>query len=292
MRILTFDIEDWFHILHKYPENILEKWGNYEVRIHNGMDRIFKVLIDNNIKATFFVVGYIARKHPEIIRKITELGFEVAAHSDMHKVAYKQTKKEFKEDLKKCIFSIEDIIGKKVVSYRAPGFSIKRENIWVFEVLCNMGIMYDASIFPAERENGGFASFSASEPSIIYGKSFEIKEFPMSTNIFFGKKFTATGGGYFRFFPYRIIRNLISKSGYTMTYFHPRDFDANQPMLEGLSLKRKFKSYFNLSTSYVKLKQLVYDFDFIDISEASKRINWDKAPRFSIDELSLKLNNK
>ena len=77
-----------------------------------------------------------------------------------------------------------------------------------------------------------------------------------------------------------------------MTYFHPRDFDANQPMLEGLSLKRKFKSYFNLSTSYVKLKQLVYDFDFIDISEASKRINWDAAPRFSIDELSLKLNNK
>tara|TARA_B100000674_G_C37869866_1_gene928953 strand:+ start:503 stop:1381 length:879 start_codon:yes stop_codon:yes gene_type:complete len=292
MRILTFDIEDWFHILHKYPENILEKWGNYEVRIHNGMDRIFKVLLDNDIKATFFVVGYIARKHPEIIRKITELGFEVAAHSDMHKVAYKQTKKEFKEDLKKCIFSIEDIIGKKVVSYRAPGFSIKRENIWVFEVLYNMGIMYDASIFPAERENGGFASFSASEPSIIYDKSFEIKEFPMSTNIFFGKKFTATGGGYFRFFPYRLIRSLISKSDYTMTYFHPRDFDANQPMLEGLSPKRKFKSYFNLSTSYVKLKQLVYDFDFIDISEASKRINWDAAPRFSIDELSLKLNNK
>ena len=114
----------------------------------------------------------------------------------------------------------------------------------------------------------------------------------MSTNIFFGKKFTATGGGYFRFFPYRLIRSLISKSDYTMTYFHPRDFDANQPMLEGLSLKRKFKSYFNLSTSYVKLKQLVYDFDFIDISEASKRINWDAAPRFSIDELSLKLNNK
>ena len=88
MRILTFDIEDWFHILQEYPDDILDKWSNYEVRIHKGMDRIFKVLDENDIKATFFIVGYIARKHPEIVKRIHDLGYEVAAHSDMHKVAY------------------------------------------------------------------------------------------------------------------------------------------------------------------------------------------------------------
>ena len=92
MRILTFDIEDWFHILQEYPDDILAKWDNYEVRIHKGMDRIFKVLNDNDIKATFFIVGYIARKHPEIVKRIHDLGYEVAAHSDMHKVAYKQSR--------------------------------------------------------------------------------------------------------------------------------------------------------------------------------------------------------
>ena len=126
MKILTFDIEDWFHIIRKYPEDILDKWGNYEVRIHRGMDKIFQVLSDNDVKATFFVVGYIARKHPEIIKRIHDMGFEVAAHSDMHKAAYKQSREEFKLDLSDCMKSIENITGEKVISYRAPGFSIKK----------------------------------------------------------------------------------------------------------------------------------------------------------------------
>ena len=95
MKILTFDIEDWFHIIQNYPDDILDRWDNYEVRIHNGMDRIFQLLLDNDINATFFVVGYIVRKHPEIIKKIHDLGYEVAAHSDMHKAAYKQNRREF-----------------------------------------------------------------------------------------------------------------------------------------------------------------------------------------------------
>ena len=278
INILTFDIEDWFHILHDYPDNILEKWNNYEVRIYNAMDKIFKLLLDNNIKATFFSLGYIARKHPEIIRKIDELGFEVAAHSDMHKVSYSQNRSEFTEDLSACIKSIEDITSKKVISYRAPGFSLKQENIWVFEVLNQLGIQYDSSIFPAKREDGGFANFSENKPSIIEYKGISIREFPMSTHQFLGQKFVATGGGYFRFFPYLLIARIIKNSDYTMTYFHPRDFDSDQPMLEGLSLKRKFKSYYNLKYTYSKLHRLVKDFDFIDLQQAAQKINWDKVP--------------
>ena len=286
MKILTFDIEDWFHILHKYPDDILDRWDNYEVRIHNGMDRIFKILLDNDIKATFFVLGYIARKHPEIIKKIHTLGFEVAAHSDMHKVAYLQSRAEFKEDLSNCIYSIEDITAEKVVSYRAPGFSIKPQNIWAFEVLKELGIEYDSSIFPAVREDGGFENFSESRPSIVQYNGISMKEFPMSVNTFMGNKFTATGGGYFRFFPYRLIKKIVRESNYTMTYFHPRDFDPKQPMLDDLSLKRKFKSYYNLESSYIKLKQLIYDFDFIDMREAANKIDWNNVPVVNLEDSS------
>ena len=286
MKILTFDIEDWFHILHKYPDDILDRWENYEVRIHNGMDRIFKILLDNDIKATFFILGYIARKHPEIIKKIHALGFEVAAHSDMHKVAYHQSRAEFKEDLSNCIYSIEDITAEKVVSYRAPGFSIKPQNIWAFEVLKELGIEYDSSIFPAVREDGGFENFSESRPSIVQYNGISMKEFPMSVNTFMGNKFTATGGGYFRFFPYRLIKKIVRESNYTMTYFHPRDFDPKQPMLDDLSLKRKFKSYYNLESSYIKLKQLIYDFDFIDMREAANKIDWNNVPVVNLEDSS------
>ena len=284
MNILTFDIEDWFHIIQKYPDDILEKWSNYEVRIHEGMDRIFELLLDNNINATFFCLGYIARKHPEVIKKINDYGFEVAAHSDMHRVVYTQSRKEFREDLQTCMKRLENITGKKVISYRAPSFSLKTSNVWVFDVLHELGIEYDASIFPARREDGGFMNFKETGPSIIKYNGHSIREFPMSTNSFLGTRFTSTGGGYFRFFPYRLIRKLIERSDYTMTYFHPRDFDSKQPMLDGLSLKRKFKSYYNLDTAYIKLKQLIYDFDFIDIQTAAKQIDWDNVPVINIDE--------
>jgi len=286
MNVLTFDIEDWFHILHKYPKNILDKWNSYEVRINKGLDVILKILDEHDIKATFFILGYIAKKHPEIVKRIHNLGYEVGAHSDMHKVAHLQSKKEYREDLSNCINSLEDITGEKVLSYRAPGFSIKKQNVWAFEVMSELGIKYDASIFPAPREDGGFDDFEHSIPSIIKYKGIKIKEFPMSVNTLFGKKFTVTGGGYFRFFPYTFIKKKIQKADYTMTYFHPRDFDPTQPILEGISLKRKFKSYYNLSKSYTKLKQIVSDFHFIDIREANNIIDWSNVPIVDLSSYS------
>ena len=288
MKILTFDIEDWFHIIQKYPDDILEKWDNYEVRIHNGMDKIFKILDENNVKATFFVLGYIARKHPEVVKRIHDLGYEVGAHSDMHRAAYRQNIEEYRKDLANCIDTLENLTGEKVVSYRAPGFSIKKQNVWIFEVLHDLGIKYDASIFPAVRDHGGFDDFAASRPVVIKYNKCYIKEFPMSVNSMFGEKFAVTGGGYFRFFPYRIMKKMVQKEKYTMTYFHPRDFDPTQPVLSGLSIKRKFKSYYNLSNSYSKLKKLVVDFDFIDMREANKIIDWENAPVVDLSHYSNK----
>jgi hypothetical protein len=108
----------------------------------------------------------------------------------------------------------------------------------------------------------------------------------MSIQTVFGRKFTVTGGGYFRFFPYRLMKKMLKKADYTMTYFHPRDFDPNQPMLDGLSLRRKFKSYYNLSNSYTKLKQLIYDFDFIDLRDAAILVDWDNVPIVDLSHYS------
>jgi len=196
----------------------------------------------------------------------------------MHKAAYRQSRDEYKNDLISAIDSLEHIIGEKVISYRAPGFSIKRHNVWAFEVLNELGLKYDASIFPAIRDHGGFDDFTESSPAIIRYNGIEIKEFPMSVQNLFGKKFAVTGGGYFRFFPYRFMKKMIQNEDYTMTYFHPRDFDFQQPIMEGLSLERRFKSYYNLSTSYNKLKRLVSEFDFIDMREASSIIDWGTVP--------------
>ena len=283
MNILTFDIEDWYHIIHKYPNDILKKWNSYEDRVHIGTEKILEALLENNIKATFFVLGYIAEKHPKIVEKIHNYGFEIGAHSHLHKAAFNQNPKEFRSDLNTCVNTLEDIISNKVLSYRAPGFSVTKKNIWVYDTLNELGIKYDASIFPARRENGGFRNFNANGPVKLKFNNYEIKEFPMSTSSFLGTRFTSTGGGYFRFFPYFVIRNLVQTSQYTMTYFHPRDFDEDQPMLEGLSLKRKFKSYYNISGAYQKFYKLIKDFKFIDIRQANKLIDWNQAPVFQID---------
>jgi len=283
MNILTFDIEDWYHIIHKYPNDILQKWNSYEDRVHIGTEKILEALLEKNIKATFFVLGYIAEKHPELVKKIHNYGFEIGAHSHLHKAAFNQNSKEFRADLNMCVNTLEDIISEKVLSYRAPGFSVTQKNTWIYDILNELGIKYDASIFPARRENGGFRNFNAQGPVKLKFNNFEIKEFPMSTNSFFGNRFTTTGGGYFRFFPYFVIRNLVQMSQYTMTYFHPRDFDEEQPMLEGLSLKRKFKSYYNISGAYQKFYKLINDFKFIDIRKANKLIDWNQVPVIQID---------
>jgi polysaccharide deacetylase family protein (PEP-CTERM system associated) len=274
MNILTFDIEEWFHILDNDSTKTEKEWGNYEDRLHSNMDRIFELLERKNQKATFFCLGWIGRKYPDIIQKISDSGYEVATHSDLHQLAYEQNKKEFRDDLSKSIHSLEDIIGKRITTYRAPGFSIKESNKWVFEELINQGIETDCSVFPAKRSHGGFKSYEYAEPSLINIDGVKIKEFPINLMQFGNKQLIFSGGGYFRLLPYWMIKLMMQKSDYVMTYFHPRDFDPNQPMIDELSLFRKFKSYYGLSSSFIKLEQLLNDFSFIDINQAIDTIDW------------------
>jgi len=278
VNILTFDIEEWFHILDNSSTKTEKDWDKFEERIYLNMDRIFRLLDDTNSKGTFFCLGWIARKYPDIIKRIDAEGYEIGTHSDLHQLAYEQSKEEYKNDLERSIKSLEDIIGKKVISYRAPGFSLKEENKWVFDVLAENGIEIDCSVFPAKRSHGGFEQFGIAEPCLINVNGHTLKEFPINLSNIMGNKLIFSGGGYFRLLPYPMIKQMATKTDYLMTYFHPRDFDPEQPMIKELSLVRKFKSYYGLGSCYGKLKSFLDDFRFIDLKEANERVNWDEVP--------------
>ena len=276
MNILTFDIEEWFHILDNDSTKTEKEWSNYEYRLDANMDRIFNLLIEKNQKATFFCLGWVAKEFPHILKKIDDLGFEIATHSNRHQLAYEQSKKEFINDLDSSIKRIEDVIGKKVISYRAPGFSIKSDNKWVFEELVKHGIEVDCSIFPAKRAHGGFEEYGYANPSIIDINGYQLKEFPINLYNILSKDIIFSGGGYFRLLPYWLIKTMMKNSDYVMTYFHPRDFDKEQPIIKELSLVRKFKSYYGLGSAFKKLERLITDFEFIDLNEAVENIDWKK----------------
>lgn len=284
MNILTFDIEDWFHILDNESTKSEKQWKNFESRLEYNMDKIFKLLDDNKQDATFFCIGWVARNHPKIIEKIDSLGYEIATHSDLHQLAYDFDKIAFKNDLEKSIKSLEDITGKKVTTYRAPGFSIQEDNLWAFDELLELGIEKDCSVFPAKRAHGGLEKFGYAQPAYIERNAGLLKEFPINTYNILGNNVVFSGGGYFRLIPYPLLKYFMNKSDYVMTYFHPRDFDPSQPMLEGLNAIRKFKSYHGLSSSLNKLERLIQDFDFISLNQADKMINWQNVKTINFNK--------
>ncbi len=286
MNILTFDVEDWFHILDNPSTKSEKQWMQYESRIHQNMDRILDLLEEHNQKATFFSLGWVARKYPEILKKIDSCGHEIATHSDMHQLIYKCNREHFRQDLEKSVKSIEDIIGKKVRAYRAPGFSLTEETKWVFEELINNGITIDCSVFPTSRAHGGFKKFRYAEPSYIDIDGEKIKEFPMNTYSIGGKTIVFSGGGYFRLLPYPIINYFMKHSDYVMTYLHPGDFDSEKPILEDLSSIRKLKSSVGLKGSYDKLERLINNFTFVDLEEADRMVDWENVKTMKLSNIS------
>jgi polysaccharide deacetylase family protein (PEP-CTERM system associated) len=275
MRILTFDIEDWFHLLDNPSTKTHTEWCNYETRIKYNVERILNILANNQIKATFFCLGWIAETYPDIMKAIVNNGHEIGSHSHMHQLVYEQVPVEFEKDLELSIKTLEDITGQKVKYFRAPGFSITKDTKWAFEILVKAGIEVDCSIFPASRSHGGFTSYRSPVPSIIKYDGYEIKELPINYRTFLGIPIIFSGGGYFRLFPYNLIKKWTENSDYVMSYLHPRDFDSEQPVITDLSMVRKFKSYYGLRRSEQKFNSWLADFTFIDVSTAVRQIDWD-----------------
>ncbi len=282
MKILTFDLEDWFHILDFPATASPASWETRESRVEKNTERILELLDERQQKATWFCLGWIADKYPGLIKKIAS-SHEIAYHSSDHRLLYETQAKDVKADLENNLRRLEDLSGKRITAYRAPGFSFTRDTKWLVNVLSESGIHYDCSIFPARRNHGGYPEFPATAPCILSYTNSMVKEFPMTYSNVAGRKIVCSGGGYFRLMPYAVLSRLISRQDYVMTYFHPRDFDPDQPVLDGLSWKRKYMSYVGLKKSFSRLKRLLNEYKFVSVEDAARNIDWGKAPIINLE---------
>lgn len=274
MNILTFDVEEWFHLLDNDSTRSEEQWRNYEVRIYENMERVFRILEETNTNATFFIIGWIAKTYPDIVRQIASK-YQIGSHTMNHQLVWQQSPQEFKEDVSSSIKLLEDITGQKVEVFRAPGFSIRESEGWAFEILHELGITMDCSVFPAHHAHGGMPSYPDAKPSWIEYQGARMKEFPIVFKRIGHHHIIFSGGGYFRLCPYPLLKKWTKESeDYLLGYIHPRDLDAGQPMIKELNYLRRFKSYYGLKGAEAKLSKWLHDFHFVDVRTADKMVNW------------------
>lgn len=289
MNILTFDIEEW------YLETILHGGRAYRFK---QFDDTFKKVLDeldlHGIKATFFCVGKLAVDFPEVVREIAKRGHEVGCHSNLHTWLNKMTEEQLKADTTDALKALEDVSGQKVVSYRAPAFSITEDNKWAVNVLAESGIENDASIFPTNRDFGGYKGFPQDTPCIISHEGVVLKEYPISLTTILSKTMAYSGGGYFRLLPYWLVDRTIKKRGYNICYFHLNDLIKQKIAFKSKSeyeeyfkepgtlknrILRYVKSNVGTGDAYGKLQRLLEEHLFVNILEADKVIDWEKAKK-------------
>lgn len=287
MNLLTFDIEEWF--IEQHRGGSVEKYAEFD----RYLSAILNKLDECGLKATFFCVGEMGKSFPKVIRQIQEQGHEVGCHSNIHTWLNKMTEDECREDTHLAVDHLEQCIGEKVKSYRAPAFSIGESNKWAFEILAENGIERDASIFPTARDFGGFPHFGQKCPCIVEYNGIRIKEFPICTAKVLGKEFAYSGGGYFRFFPLGFVKREINRSLYAMCYFHIGDLTTES---HGVMSKAEFEAYFkepgtikarysryiksNLGKkgAFQKMMDLINSIEFTGIEQADEMISWSTAP--------------
>lgn len=279
MHILTFDIEDWFHLLEHPGVRHEAQWDQLERRLPAMVDRLLDLLDQHEQRASFFCLGWVARQMPVVIRRIVERGHEIGSHSDVHSLLFEQSRDQFRAELRLSRDVLEQAAGRPVVMFRAPGFSLVPGCEWAFAILAEEGFAIDCSIFPAGRAHGGFRSFPFDRPGWVDTAAGPVKEFPMTVGRLFGQPVVFSGGGYFRLLPLPVLHHLWKRSSYTMSYFHPRDFEPDQPVLGGLGPLRRFKSYFGLGRAEAKLRAILAGHRFVSVGQADRAIDWAAAPR-------------
>ena len=284
MNILTFDIEEW------YLEKELHGGRDFRYR---QFDETFSMLMDEldrlGIKATFFCVGRLAKDFPNIIKTIVGCGHEVGCHSNTHTWLDKMTPEEVKNDTIEALKVLEDVSGEKVVSYRAPAFSITPHNKWAVNVLVECGIQNDASIFPTNRDFGGYKSFPQDFPCIIENEGANMKEYPVSLVSVLGKSIAYSGGGYFRLLPYWFISRTMKRRDYNICYFHLNDLihqkisfmskaEYEDYFKEPGTLKNRLvryaKSNVGTGDSIIKMEKLLQDHTFTNLRDCD--LDWTK----------------
>lgn len=284
MNILTFDIEEW------YLEKINDGGREEKYRQFDEMlARLLDTLDENNIKATFFCVGKLATDFPSVVKKIDERGHEVGCHSNVHTWLNRMTEIEFRKDTEEAIKSLEDLTGKKITSYRAPSFTITQGNKWAVNILAECGITTDSSIFPTNRDFGGYKNFPQDIPCMLSYEGSTLKEFPIGQTSILGKSIAYSGGGYFRMLPYTIINKVINDRDYNICYFHLADLINEQRRMlsrteheqyykEPGTLKNRLvrhaKNNIGFGNTFSKMNKLLKSSCFINLRDCEDLIDW------------------
>lgn len=261
LNAFTVDLEDWYHGI----ELPASEWGRQERRIEIGFYKIFELLERYQVKATFFVLGWVAEKYPQLIKALSSAGHELASHGYSHEKVYHLTPAQFREEIKTTKKTIEDLSGKLLVAYRAPFFSITEKSLWALEILAEEGHTIDCSISPIKTWRYGIKNcpdeiFNITEPNII--------EFPVSSFNFFSKRW-AVGGAYFRLFPYVFTKRALENRGkngrHSMFYIHPWEYDPAHPKVP-MEKKAYITHYTRLSSTLPNTEKLVSNFKFDTVS--------------------------
>ena len=267
--ILTIDVEEWFHILESDAAPPRERWSELEPRVVRNTERLLELLAESGARATCFVVGWVAWRHPELVKRIAAAGHEVASHSFWHEVVRRHDVASFAADLAGTRKLLEDLAGAPVRGFRAPGASITPREAWAFEVLIEQGFSYDSSLCPGRSSHGGFPSREHG-PHVLRCRAGSLIEIPMSTFGIGRWRVPYAGGGYLRVLPYALIAaGLGLERGLgrpANVYVHPREIDARQPRLE-LPPGRRFRYYAGLRSTESKLVRLLARYRFVGVSE-------------------------
>ena len=272
---LSFDIEEHFQVSAFASPSRRRHWDDFASRVGQNTARILQLLEDKGGKATFFVLGWVAERHPDIVKKLAAEGHEIASHGYAHELITAQTPTIFREDVRKAKQILEDLIGQQVNGYRAPTFTITKETQWALPILVEEGYRYDSSVFPVFHDRYGLPGSNPHCHRLVTSAG-SLWEIPPSTVKLAGVSIPIAGGGYFRLLPYSLLRQLLRRAeseGHPLImYFHPWELDPHQPRMKGPLLSR-FRHYLNLHKTEDRFRLLIKDFSFGPISDVVSRLN-------------------
>ena len=268
--IFSVDVEEYFHALALAPCAPSSRWTSLPSRVEANTGILLDLLDRHNTKGTFFVVGWVAERCPQLVRRIAAAGHEVGCHSHWHRQVFTLSPDEFREDLRQSKDVLEQVLGQRIQGYRAPGFSIIPGCEWAFDVMLEEGITYDSSLFPIVRPEYGYPG-SPSDPYVIRRPAGSLLELPLTTTRIAGVQFPAAGGAYLRQLPYALIHRAFSEYRARgvpgMFYVHPWEVDAGQPRLP-VPLISRLRHYRGLNGMLGRLDRLLGEFKFTSVEQA------------------------
>lgn len=269
LNIFSMDVEDWFSSFNFIEPPKIEEWDSLPSIVEKGFYRVSELLLKYKTDATFFFLGWIAKKYPHLVKEAKKNGFEIASHGFYHQKVFKLSHNQFFEDIVSTKKFLEDIAGENVLGYRAPSFTFTNDIDWFFPTLIEAGYKFDSSLFPAKRQIGGF-SFEYLAPFEIVSNGGKLIEFPITVAKVLSKPLCFFGGGYLRFFPFFIF-NIMAKQVERehrplIVYIHPREFEPEDIRLK-MSLVGKFKSYVNINSTTKKIEKILSRFRFTSFTK-------------------------